>query len=128
MTSSDTGHPTPRVVIVGPCASGKSTLAKGLKSLGYSASICAQEHSEIPHLWNHTSPDMVIALQVDLATTRSRRGDHWPDTIFNEQQRRLQPAMDVAAVVIDTSKHGENATFAKALVAIERWERDSHAT
>ncbi|HEX5500302.1 MAG TPA: hypothetical protein VFX03_13780, partial [Thermomicrobiales bacterium] len=67
----------PRIVVVGPCASGKSTLARGLRERGFDAEVCGQEHSDIASLWRHTAPDVVIALSVDLATIRDRRGDDW---------------------------------------------------
>src|SRR6476660_778659 len=41
----------PRVVVVGVCSSGKSTLVGRLKTAGYDAHACSQEHSYVPHLW-----------------------------------------------------------------------------
>jgi deoxyadenosine/deoxycytidine kinase len=100
-SSTDPRHSL-RVVVVGPCASGKSTLAERLRSHGYDAYVCAQEHSEISSLWRHLEPDAVIALDVDLETLRRRRGAEWPETIYREQLRRLSAARAVAAVTIDT--------------------------
>lgn len=111
-----------RVVVVGPCASGKSTLAARLRAHGIDAYVCAQEHSEIESLWRHLDPDLVIALDVDLATVRARRGAEWPETIFREQLRRLSGARAAAAVVIDTATYDADATVEIALQAL------SHAT
>jgi len=61
------------IVVVGPCASGKTTLVRGLQSCGYRAMVSGQEHSEIPTLWRRTAPDVTIGLIVDLATIRRRR-------------------------------------------------------
>src|SRR5215211_408150 len=95
---------TPHVVIVGPCASGKSTLASGLKDIGFDAAVCSQEHSEISTLWRHSEPDVLIALDVDLSTIRARRGDDWPESIYRVQIERLAAARDAADIVIDGSK------------------------
>jgi len=54
-----------RVVVVGPCASGKSSLVAALAALGYDARVCGQEHSIIRELWRHSAPDVLIALAVD---------------------------------------------------------------
>src|SRR5687767_10747206 len=103
MSSANTDPPTRlRVVVVGPCASGKSTLVERLIAAGFDAYVCSQEHSEIATLWQHLGPDAVISLDVDLATIRARRGDDWPDTIYQEQRRRLGAAWKAAAIIIDT--------------------------
>ena len=95
---------SPRVVVVGPCASGKSTLVEGLRRLGFEATACGQEHSEIPTLWRHTDPDVVVALEVDLATIRERRGvTEWPGWLYDAQRRRLRQAEAAAAIHIDTT-------------------------
>lgn len=111
-----------RVVVVGPCASGKSTLAERLRAHGYDAYACAQEHSEISTLWRHLDPDVVIALDVDLATVRRRRGEDWPETIFREQLRRLSSARAAADVTIDTAELDPDATESTALQLLETRE------
>lgn len=95
--------PTRLVVVVGPCASGKSTLVAGLRRLGYAAQVCGQEHSDIPTLWRHAGPDLVVALDVDLPTLRRRRDDHWPEWLYLIQRRRLANAAAAAHVQVDTS-------------------------
>lgn len=100
-----TGPPSvdgPRVVVVGSCASGKSTLVEALRANGVNASVCAQEHSAIPKLWNHTEPDLLVLLHVDLETIRARRSPNWPEQIYVEQQKRLANARLAADVVIDS--------------------------
>src|SRR5215218_4050426 len=94
----------PHIVIVGPCASGKSTLSARLRELGFDAAVCSQEHSEIATLWRHSQPDVLIALDIDLETIRARRGSEWPETIFLAQIERLQSARAAADVIIDASK------------------------
>ena len=98
-----------RVVVVGPCASGKSTLVDGLRSIGYHAVVCGQEHSEIPTLWRHCGPAALIALEVDLATVRRRRGADWPEAMFDRQRGRLADAVAAADFVLNVSRLSEAA-------------------
>lgn len=92
-----------RIVVVGPCASGKSTLVEGLRRLGYRAMVSGQEHSEIPTLWRHAEPDIVVALDVDLPSLRRRRGEEWPEWLYRLQRRRLREAIAAADLLVDTS-------------------------
>jgi GTPase SAR1 family protein len=117
-----------RVVVVGPCASGKSTLAERLRARGIDAYVCAQEHSEVETLWLHLGPEVVIALDVDLTTVRARRGADWPEAIFREQRRRLAAARAAADVVIDTAAHDADATVDAALRALSQYEATRRAT
>jgi GTPase SAR1 family protein len=95
-----------KVVVVGPCASGKSTLVERLRAEGYDAYACAQEHSIVPDLWNHLRPDVVIGLRVDFETIRARRGSHWTPALYEAQVERLQGAYAAAGIVIDTNVLG----------------------
>ncbi len=106
------------IVVVGPCASGKSTLAARLIELGYRARVIGQEHSEIGRLWRRHDPALVIGLQASLATVRSRRGRDWSAAVYERQQRRLEPAMAAATVVLDTGELSTMATLAAAATAI----------
>lgn len=110
----------PRVVVVGPCASGKTTLVENLKLLGVDARVSGQEHSAVRNLWRSLDPDVLIALEVDLETLRSRRTEVWPKTIYDLQLERLREAFDVADIVIDTAAHSEDETVRVALNLIER--------
>jgi len=96
-------------VIVGPCASGKTTLAQALVARGFNASVCGQEHSEIPTLWNHTHPDVVIGLTVTLAALRQRRGADWPESLYRRQLERLDSAFAIADLLIDTTSVNADA-------------------
>lgn len=103
----------PRVVVVGPCAAGKSTLAAGLRELGFDARVCGQEHSEISTLWLRQQPDVVVALDVDLETIRARRQEAaWPRWLYETQRRRLRHANDAAALRIDTALLGQDEVLA----------------
>jgi deoxyadenosine/deoxycytidine kinase len=81
-----------RVVVVGPCASGKSVLVEGLTKLGYEAQACAQEHSYVPTMWQMDQPDLLVYLDATLATIRRRRQDEFPATELAAQQKRLANA------------------------------------
>lgn len=106
------------IVIVGPCASGKSTLAENLVRLGYQARIVGQEHSDIQRLWQRHEPAVVIGLVVSFETVRARRGRGWSRAVYDRQQQRLGPAMAAATVVLDTGKLSPMATLAAAAAAI----------
>jgi hypothetical protein len=93
-----------RVVIIGPCASGKSTLKRALTMHGYEAIVAAQEHSAVPQLWSRSEPDVLIGLQADLEAIRLRRHDpRWSAAIWNAQQARLQSGFAQADFLTDTS-------------------------
>jgi dephospho-CoA kinase len=94
---------SPRVVVVGPCASGKTTLVRLLRERGVDAYVCSQEHSIVRDLWRRQHPDVVVALEVDLETIRARRGDDWSAAIYEEQRRRLEGARNAADLIIDTA-------------------------
>jgi hypothetical protein len=92
-----------KIVVVGPCAAGKSTLVTALRALGYDAHVSGQEHSEIATLWQHSQPDVLIALDVDIAAVRDRRGGPWPEWLHDLQVRRLAAASRAADLAIDTT-------------------------
>jgi deoxyadenosine/deoxycytidine kinase len=111
---------SPKIVVVGACASGKSTLAERLRGLGYDAAVCAQEHSEIPTLWRRSEPDVVVYLDIDLATIRARRGEDWPETIYQTQLRRLQAARAGADVIVDSVRLDQDAVLARVLAVLQQ--------
>lgn len=92
-----------RIVVVGPCASGKSTLVAALRDRGYDARVSGQEHSEIPHLWSRMEPDILIALNVDMSEIHRRRGENWPIWLHEVQTIRLAAAIAAADLLIDTT-------------------------
>jgi deoxyadenosine/deoxycytidine kinase len=80
------------IKIVGPCASGKSTLARKLREAGYVAHSAAQDHSHVPDMWQRINrPDLLIYLDVSLvsARQRGRTGRGWDQIYLDEQHRRL---------------------------------------
>lgn len=95
---------TPSIVVVGPCASGKTTLARELGKVGIPVRICGQEHSSIRDFWRTMDPDVLVALSIDLRTLRTRRHEGWPEHLFSVQQQRLASAFASADLVIDTTQ------------------------
>lgn len=111
-------EPTPsprRVVVVGPCASGKSTLVEALRAHGYDAQVSAQEHSAVRELWKRGEPDVLIVLVASIEAVRERRDESWPAWLHDLQEGRLASAQDAADLVIDTSRLDAGEVVAQAL-------------
>jgi len=102
---NEPGRPEPQIVIVGPCASGKTTLVRGLWARGYAgARVVAQEHSGVSDLWQlRGRPDALIYLDARLATimARQHRAD-WTDDYLAEQKRRLSEAEAACDLLLPT--------------------------
>ena len=79
------------IVVVGVCASGKTTLVDGLCP-GAGARSVAQEHSAVPRLWTFHAPDFLVVLDGGLATIRKRRRVPWGEERLQAQRRRLSHA------------------------------------
>jgi deoxyadenosine/deoxycytidine kinase len=83
------------MVIVGPCASGKSTLRDRLLTRGFTqVRVVAQEHSGIRDLWKMRGyPDVLIYLDVRPETANARQGrSDWTQAAHEEQLYRLREA------------------------------------
>ena len=100
MTST---HPKVSIGIVGPCASGKSTLIAGLQRKGIYARHIAQEHSYVPDMWKKmVNPDLLIYLDASYSTTLQRRKSDWSEAEYNEQVTRLYHARRWADFYLNT--------------------------
>ena len=116
----------PLGVVVGPCAAGKSTLAAGLRRLGFRAMVSGQEHSDIPTLWRRAEPDVVVALDVDLATIRRRRDDDaWPEWLYSLQRERLEQAKQAAAIRVDTTTSDVDDVLAQVAAFLDERARET---
>jgi chloramphenicol 3-O-phosphotransferase len=113
-----------KIVVVGPCAAGKSTLVTALRALGYDAHVSGQEHSEIATLWQHSQPDVLIALDADISAVRNRRGESWPEWLHDLQVRRLAAAAQAADLAIDTSTLSTHTVVARVLAYLERLDTE----
>ena len=66
------------IIIVGPCGSGKTTLAEKLQQDGLEARQVAQEHSYVPTMWQELSqPDFLIFLDASFETSTERKSLNW---------------------------------------------------
>jgi cytidylate kinase len=111
-----------KIVVVGPCAAGKSTLVTALRELGYDAHASGQEHSEIAMLWQHSHPDVLIALEVDISAVRDRRGGSWPEWVHDRQVRRLAAASRAADLAIDTTAISPQTVVDRVVAYLQRRE------
>lgn len=92
----------PLVLIVGVCASGKTTLAGGLQELGYNASSFAQEHSVTPFVWRRKKPDFLIFLICKYETIKNRKNINWGYSEYLRQVDWLNDAYKHAHLVVVT--------------------------
>ena len=115
------------IVIVGPCAAGKTTLVRGLWAQGFAnARVVAQEHSGVLDLWKMRGrPDVLIYLDAKLDTiaARQQRSD-WTTDYLAEQQRRLQSARAACDVYLPT----DDLTIEEVLNRIVEYVRRDKVT
>jgi len=93
------------IVVVGPCASGKSTLVNGLHERGYkSARLAPQEHSGVRNLWAcRGQPDVLIYLDAQVETINRRQGrTDWTQAALDEQHDRLRTARQACHLYLPT--------------------------
>ncbi len=114
--------PTPlRVAVVGPCASGKSTLVKALRKAGYEARHPAQEHSYVPDMWLRlVDPDVLIYLDVTYEALLARRPTFGEREYLEREKARLAHAREHADLVVDTSEMEAIDVQKKTLVFLEQ--------
>ena len=107
--------PLRRIVVVGPCASGKSLLVNTLREHGYNAHASAQEHSYVPTMWMMTNPSHLIYLDVDLPSILQRRRVAWGQAYLDEENVRLANARQSADLIIDTAGLAPEEVIKKAM-------------
>ena len=111
-----------RIKVVGPCASGKSVLAEGLRRLGYDASSAAQDHSYVPDMWRRINPpDVLVFLDVSLevAHERGRKGPGWDQEYQDQQRVRLRHARAHADLYVDTDGLSEAEVLGRVVEFLE---------
>lgn len=120
LAKSGNPHADPRrIVVVGPCAAGKSTLVAALRARGYDARVSGQEHSVVSFLWRLSDPDIVVSLAADIAAVRARRDEHWPEWLYDLQMARLREAVAAADVRIDTTTRDADGVAAEVVAFLE---------
>ena len=107
------------IIIVGPCASGKTSLAEKLTEAGHPARQVAQEHSYVPTMWQKMSqPDTLIFLDSSFETSTRRKSLNWDREEYEIQQERLQHAREHCDLYIDTDDLSEQEVLEQALAAL----------
>jgi deoxyadenosine/deoxycytidine kinase len=115
-----------RIVIVGPCAAGKTTLATNLANQGYDAHDCAQEHSHVQTMWQRIArPDLLLYLDVSLPTIRTRLGVDWEQAYLDEMNRRLANARSHAHFFLNTDPLSREQVLAAVLEFMRARDRGS---
>ena len=96
---------SPIIGIVGPCASGKTTLVNGLCARGFTAKHIAQEHSFVSDMWERISkPDILIYLDVSYPLTIIRKKLDWTLEEYDAQIKRLNHARQHADLYVQTDQ------------------------
>lgn len=110
----------PLIGLVGPCSSGKSTLAEALKKRGVRVRHIAQEHSYVKDMWQRLSnPDLLIFLDVTYKTAQERRRLSWEEGEYDIQQKRLRHAREHADLYIQTDRLSPTEILNQILVFIK---------
>jgi dephospho-CoA kinase len=91
--------------LVGPCASGKTTLKNGLIPYGLVVKHIAQEHSYVQNMWKRLSnPDFLIYLDVSYEISKIRKSLNWTYEEYHNQTERLTHARNHADLYIHTDE------------------------
>jgi deoxyadenosine/deoxycytidine kinase len=115
-----------KIGIVGPCASGKSTLTASLKKHGYDARHIAQEHSYVPSMWRRiTNPDVLVFLDVSYELSTLRRRLNWTEAEYAEQRYRLRDAQQYADLYVDTNNLTTEQVLSHVLAFLENSPSDA---
>jgi deoxyadenosine/deoxycytidine kinase len=110
----------PLIAIVGPCASGKSTLVRALRERGYNAREVVQEHSYVPTMWQRiTQPDLLIYLDVSWEAACQRRSTDAGPGWWDEMAHRLRHARQHADVYISTDALSPQEVLNQTLTFLE---------
>jgi len=113
--------PSTRILVVGVCNGGKTTLVTALRRLGYNAYCVAQEHSSVPRLWALRLPDLVVYLDVSYDAALLRRKVHWGPERLEKQRALLASARARADLCLDTSDLSPDQVLAATLrLMVER--------
>ena len=106
--------------IVGPCASGKTTLVKALEEVGYQARHIAQEHSYVADMWQRmTNPNCLIYLDVSYQEAMNRRPQQCTEVDYKKQRQRLIHARQHANLYIQTDHLQPDAILSEVLQFIQ---------
>jgi hypothetical protein len=109
------------LVVVGPCAAGKTTLVEGLVALGVDARAVAQEHSAIPNLFCRNVPDdaVLVYLTADYRVLHGRRPHSSGRPQYAAERPRLESARAAADLLLHTDGVGIEEVRARVLTWLE---------
>lgn len=115
------GEKRPLIAIVGPCASGKSSLVRQLEALGYNVRHVAQDHSYVPDMWRRlTDPDLLIYLDVELSTIARRRRISWGERYLADERHRLRHARQHCDFYLVTDDLTEEEVLEQVVAFLEK--------
>ena len=83
----------------------------------------AQEHSYVPTLGQHASPDILIYLDASLDTIRKRRAIDWGEEYLAEERLRLAHAREHCHLYVQTDKLNEDQVLRRVRRFLEQRER-----
>ncbi len=107
------------IAIVGPCASGKSSLARGLAERGIRARQVVQEHSFVPEMWQVIAqPDFLVYLDASFQTCSHRKNLNWRQRDYDEQILRLAHAKENCDILIHADGQSEAAVLEEVLSSL----------
>jgi adenylate kinase family enzyme len=113
-----------RITLVGPCASGKSILARALRSQGYDSHQCSQEHSYVADMWRRVcKPDILIYLDVSIEIIRQRRQINWGISYLQILQHRLRDARQHCDLYLQTDNLSPAEVLHEVLVFLNDFEQ-----
>lgn len=108
-----------KIAIVGPCASGKSSLAGALRARGLDARQIAQEHSYVPDMWARlTRPDILICLHASYEVCTRRKNLPWTVAEYEEQIHRLRHARQNCHLFLRTDRLSPDEVFRQVWLAL----------
>ena len=114
------------IAIVGPCASGKSTLARGLAERGIRARQVVQEHSFVPEMWQVIAqPDLLVYLDASFQTCSQRKNLNWRQRDYDEQNLRLAHAKENCDLLIQTDGQSEANVLDEVLSSLPFYTQPS---
>jgi len=121
--STNAGSATGQFVIgfVGPCSSGKSTLARHFRGVGYAVKEILQEHSAAPAMWQQiTNPDILIYLDVSVEVAARRERLSAPSSWWAEEREvRLVHARAHCDLYIDTTDLSTDEVVARVTTYLQ---------
>ena len=105
------------IVVVGVCASGKTTLFRQLEPVGIPVRPVAQEHSLVRGLFRRRGARPLVLLTADWETVHRRRQLAWDPGFYRTEWRRLEEARHEADLVVQT----DYLTPQQVAEAVVRW-------